>query len=43
MLASESETADTFNNFFSNIIKRLEIPKFNSNDSVTVNIKDPVF
>ena len=28
------------NNFFSNIVKKLEIPKF---DSVTVNIEDPVF
>ena len=42
MFASESETAETLNNFFSNI-KKLEIPKFNSNDSVTENMKDPVF
>ena len=31
------------NNFFSNTVKKLEIPKFNSNNSVTQNIKDPVF
>ena len=42
MLTSESETAETLYNFFSNIVKKLEIPKFNSNDSVTENIKDPV-
>ena len=39
MLTSEAETAEALNNFFSNIVKRLEIPKFNSNDSVTKNIK----
>ena len=43
MLASESETAETLNNFFSNIIKKLNIPEFNSNNSVIENIKDPVF
>ena len=43
MLTSESETAKTLNNFFSNTVKKLEIPKFNSNNSVTQNIKDPVF
>ena len=43
MLTSESETAETLNNFFSNIVKKLNIPKFNSNISVTENIKDPVF
>ena len=43
MLASESETAETLNNFFSNIVKKLNIPKFNSNNSVKENIKDPVF
>ena len=42
MLASESETAETLNNFFSNIVKKPS-PKFNSNTSVTGNIKDPVF
>ena len=42
MLTSESETAETLNNFFSNIVKKPS-PKFNSNTSVTGNIKDPVF
>ena len=39
----ESETAETLNNFFSNIVKKLEIPKFSANDLVTASIKDPVF
>ena len=39
MLTSESETAETLNNFFSNLVKKLSIPKFNSNNSVTENIK----
>ena len=43
MLTSESETTETLNNFFSNIVKKLDIPKYNSNSSVTENIKDPVF
>ena len=43
MLTSESETAETLNNFFSNIVKKLNISKINSNNSVTENIKDPVF
>ena len=43
MLTSESETAETLNNFFSNIVKKLNIPKFNSNNSVTENMKGPVF
>ena len=42
MLTSESETAETLN-FFSNIVKKLYIPKFNSNNSVAKNIKDTVF
>ena len=29
MLTSESETAGTLNNFFSIIVKKLNIPKFN--------------
>ena len=41
ILTSESETAETLNNFFSNIVKKPS-PKFNSNTSVTGNIKDPV-
>ena len=43
MLTSESETAETLNNFFSNIVKKLNIPKFNSNNSVTENMNGPVF
>ena len=43
MLTSESETAETLNNFFSKMVKKLDIPNFNSNNSVTDNIKDPVF
>ena len=43
MLASESETAETLNIFFSNIVKKLNIPKFNSNNLVKENSKDPVF
>ena len=31
-----------WNNFYSNIVKKLNIPKFNINNSVTKNIKDPV-
>ena len=42
MLTSESETGETLNNLFSNKVKKLSIPKFNSNNSVTENIKDPV-
>ena len=43
MLTSESETAETLNNLFFNIVKKLNIPKFNSSNSVTKNIKDSVF
>ena len=43
MLTAEFETAETLNNFFSNLVKKLNIQKFNSNNSVTENIKDPVF
>ena len=32
MLTSESETVETLNNLFSKLVKKLEIPKFNSND-----------
>ena len=42
-LTPESETEETLNNFFSNIAKKLEIPKFDSNYSVTKDIKDPFF
>ena len=42
-LTFESETAETLKNFFSNIVEKLDIPKFDSNGSATKNIKDPVF
>ena len=42
-LTSGSETAETAENLFSNIVKKLEIPKFDSDDSVTKNIKNTVF
>ena len=42
MLRSKPDTAETLN-FFSNIVQKLNIPKFNSNNSVTENMKDPVF
>ena len=38
-----SETIETLNNFFLNIVKKLEIPKVGTNDSVTKNIKDSIF
>ena len=37
-LTFESATTETLNNFFAN-----KTPKFNAKDSVTENIKDPVF
>ena len=37
MLTSKSETAETLNNFFSDIVRKLNIPKFNSNNPVTEN------
>ena len=43
VLTSESETAETLNNFFSNIVKKLEILKCNLNNSITENIRDLVF
>ena len=42
MLTSECEKAE-HSNFFSNIVKKLNIPKFNSNHSVTENIEDSAF
>ena len=42
MLTSKYETAETLN-FFPNIVKKLNIPNFNSNNSVRENIIDPVF
>ena len=42
-LTFESETAETLNNFFLTIVKKLEIPKFDATVSVIENIKDQVF
>ena len=42
-LTFESETAETLNNFFLTIVKKLEIPKFDATDSVIENINDQVF
>ena len=42
MLTSKSDTAETLN-FFSNMVKKINISKFNSNNSVNENIMDPVF
>ena len=42
-LTFEIETAEILNNLFSNIVKKFKIPKFDANDSVTENNKDPVF
>ena len=41
-LTFEPETAETLI-LFSNIVKKLEIPKFDVNDLVTVSIKNPIF
>ena len=42
VLTSKYETAETFD-FFPNIVKKLNIANFNSNNSVRENIIDPVF
>ena len=42
MPTSKSETAETLN-FFSKIVKKLNIPKFNSKNSVKENMKDSEF
>ena len=42
-LTPESEAAETLNKLISDIIKKLEIPNFDSCDSFTKKIKDPVF
>ena len=41
ILKSESETAETLNSFFSNIVKNLNISRYSEFDSVTENIADP--
>ena len=39
-LKAESETSETLNDFFSNIVKNLNIPRYSRTDSVTENITD---
>ena len=40
---AEYEITETLDNFFSKIVKKLEIPKHDSNDLVTKNIENLVF
>ena len=41
ILKTESETAETLNSFFSNIVKNLNISRYNEFNPVTENIADP--
>ena len=41
ILKTEPERAETLNCFFSNIVKNLNISRYNEFDSVTKNIADP--
>ena len=41
ILKTESETAESLNSFFSNIIKNLNISRYSEFDPVTENIADP--
>ena len=41
ILNSESETVETLNSFFSNIVKNLDISRYSEFDPVTENIADP--
>ena len=43
LLESKSETAEVFNNFFSNIVKNLKIPEYKHLNANIENVKDPVF
>ena len=43
ILKSESETAESLNSFFSNIVKNLNISRYSEFDPVTENIADPTF
>ena len=36
------QNAKVLSNFFSNIVKNLEIPQFNQVNPICLNIKDPV-
>ena len=41
LLKSESETAEVFNNFFSNIVKNIKIPEYKNLNTNIENVKDP--
>ena len=41
ILKTESETAESLNSFFSNIVKNLNISRYSEFDLVTENIADP--
>ena len=43
LLKSESETAEVFNNFFSNIVKNLKISEYKNLNTNIENVQDPVF
>ena len=40
ILKTESQTAETLNNFFSNMVKNLDISRYSEIDSVTKHIAD---
>ena len=42
IIKTDQANAKMLNNFFSNIIKNLEIPQYNQIDPICQNIKDPV-
>ena len=42
IIKTNQVNAKVLNNFFSNIIKNLEIPQYNQVDPICRNIKDPV-
>ena len=41
IVKTEKETAEVFNNFFGNIVKKLNISQYSDFDPVIENIKDP--
>ena len=42
LLKTESETSETLNSFFSNIVKNLNILRYSEFDPVTENVADPI-
>ena len=42
LLKTESETSETLNSFFSNIVKYLNILRYSEFDPVTENVADPI-